>query len=243
MKLRVIGTGSSGNAYLLRAGGASLLLDAGLPLQKIITACPEWNTIAGCLITHEHADHGMSANQIAAMGIPTYATAGTVDKLLNGSLTRLNAVRSLSSFDVGEFTVLPFPVEHDASEPCGWLIRSNTTGETAIYATDTYYLRYTFPGVHMWIVECNYVEDILKKSDLDDKFYLRLIKSHMSLRRLCEALEANDLTEARAIVLVHLSDERSDEARMIEAVTNAAGISEVYAARAGETYEMHLTPF
>ena len=56
MKLKVIGTGSGGNAYLLNAGRSSLLLDAGLPLRKIIRAVPDWKSLQGCLITHEHQD-------------------------------------------------------------------------------------------------------------------------------------------------------------------------------------------
>ena len=105
---------------------------------------------------------------------------------------------------------MAFQTEHDAAEPCGWLIRYDPTGETAVYATDTYYLRHTFPGVHYWIVECNYTESILQRQleegDLDGKLRTRLLTSHMSLRRLCDALEANDLTELRAIVLIHLSE-------------------------------------
>ena len=65
----------------------------------------------------------------------------------------------------------------------------------------------------------------------------------MSLRRLCDALEANDLTETRAIVLVHLSDERSDEKQMVETIKATAGIEDVWAAEAGKTYKLNLTPF
>lgn len=61
--------------------------------------------------------------------------------------------------------------------------------------------------------------------------------------RLCDALEANDLAETRAIVLVHLSDERSDEKTMVGTVKAVAGIDDVWAAEAGKTYKLELTPF
>lgn len=251
MELQVIGTGSSGNCYVLRAGGAhgqALLLDAGLPVMKIVKAVKGWRSVIGCLITHEHLDHAKSAEEIAKYGIRTYATQGTIDKIPRiGRLTQLNRAESLRSFTLGEFTVMAFDTEHDAAEPVGWLIRYEPTGETALYATDTYYLRHTFPGVHYWIVECNYTEGILQEQleagELAEELRGRLIKSHMSLRRLCDALEANDLTETRAIVLVHLSDERSDEKTMVETVKAVAGIDDVWAAEAGKTYKLELTPF
>lgn len=251
MELQVIGTGSSGNAYVLHAGGAqgqALLLDAGLPVMQIVKAVKGWRRVVGCLITHEHLDHAKSAEEIAKYGIRTYATQGTIEAIPRmGRLTQLNRAESLRSFAIGDFTVMAFDTEHDASEPVGWLVRYEPTGETALYATDTYYLRHTFPGVNYWIVECNYTESILQAQleagELAEELRGRLLKSHMSLRRLCDALEANDLTETRAIVLVHLSDERSDEKTMVETVKAATGIDEVWAAETGQTYRLALTPF
>ena len=248
MKLKVIGTGSGGNAYLLNAGRSSLLLDAGLPLRKIIRAVPDWKSLQGCLITHEHQDHAKSAAAIAEMGTPTYMSSGTARAIqASGSLTPFNAVQMLSAFHVGGFTALAFEAQHDASEPCGYLIRFDPTGETAIYATDTYYLRQTFPGVHYWIVECNYVDEFIDTQQEDGEISAamrhRLKTSHMSLRRLLDTLRANDLTKTRAIVLVHLSDARSNERAMVEAIKEATLIDNVVAASDGMTIPLDLVPF
>ncbi len=250
MELQVLGTGSSGNCYLLKAGeetGQSLLLDAGLPAKKIVRGAICLN-IAGCLITHEHGDHIKGAEELASQyGIKVYATPGTIKAAANGSLTSLNAVQTLRSFTVGEFTVMAFDTQHDAAEPCGWLIRYDPTGETILYATDTYYLKQTFPGINYWIIECNYVESIMNEQQeegkLPEQLRGRLIKSHMSLRRLSDALKANDLTKTRAILLVHLSDERSDEQLMTETIKKVAGIDEVWAAEEGKVYQLRMTPF
>lgn len=244
----MLGTGSSGNSYVLRAGGETLLLDAGLPIKQIVRAVPDWNSVSGCLITHEHGDHAKSAKTISHMGIPTYMSEGTYGAITtDGCLTRLNAVQMLSWFNVGQFTVLAFETQHDASQPCGFLIRYEPTGETLLYATDTYYLRNTFPGIHYWVVECNYIDEVLdsQQSDgeLTEALRNRLKKSHMSLRRLLDVLKANDLTKTRAIVLIHLSDERSDERAMVKAVKEVTGIEEVTAATAGTTIQLTLNPF
>ena len=247
MELQVIGTGSSGNAYLLRADRHVLLLDAGLPIKAIMRAA-DWKTLQGCLITHEHQDHAKAAKDLAKMGLQTYMSEGTLGAINeDGILTALNAVQMLSPFTVGEFTVMAFETQHDASQPCGWLIRYRPTGETALYATDTYYLKYTFPGVDYWIIECNYVDEIVdaqqQEGILSSALRSRLKKSHLSLRRLLDVLKANDLTKTKAVVLVHLSNERSDEKAMVSAVKEVTGLDEVYAAVVGQRIPLMQYPF
>lgn len=248
MELQVIGTGSSGNAYVLRAGGHALLLDAGLPFKTILRAVDDWNALDGCLVTHEHQDHIKAAADVAKMGVQTYMSDGTLEAMdKNGCLTALNAVQMLSPFTVGEFTVMAFETQHDAAQPCGWLIRYKPTGETVLYATDTYYLKYTFPGVDYWIVECNYVDAIIDAQQdegiLTEALRNRLKKSHLSLRRLLDVLRANDLTRAKAIVLIHLSSERSDERAMVAAVKEVTGLEEVHAAVKGQRIPLNRFPF
>lgn len=248
MRLTVFGTGSAGNAYALTAGGETLLLDAGLPIKRIVRAAGDWQAIAACLITHEHGDHAKAAADIARMGIKTIASAGTIAAIQpDPSVGLFTAIQAGKTMQVGGFTILAFETQHDAAEPLGFLIRSDATGETVLYATDTYYLRHTFPGVNYWIVECNYLDEEVDEQAEDGNIAAelrnRLKKSHMSLRRLITALKANDLTKTRAIVLVHLSDGRSNERVMIQAIQRATGIEEVYAADAGQTIPLTLSPF
>jgi len=244
MWLQVLSTGSTGNCYALHAGGAILLLDAGVPIQRIIREVANWRGIAGCVVTHEHGDHAKSAAALARMGVKVVMSAGTAAAIAkDGCLTRFITPESLCAMKLVDFTVMPFDTQHDAAQPFGYLLRYEPTGETLLYATDTYYLKHTFPGVHYWIVECNYVEEIAYEADMPAALRQRLKKSHMSLRRLVDALKANDLRKARAIVLVHLSDERSDERAMVRAVRDVTGIADVAAASAGMTIQLELNPF
>ena len=101
--------------------------------------------------------------------------------------------------------------------------------------------------MHYWIVECNYIDEVIDGQQEDGELTAalrhRLKKSHMSLRRLLDALRANDLSKTRTIVLVHLSDERSDERAMVKAVKEVTGLEEVIAAAAGMTIPLELNPF
>lgn len=55
LKLKTIGSGSSGNSYILSHNDESLVLDAGLPIAEIKRGL-DWKIggIQGVLITHAH---------------------------------------------------------------------------------------------------------------------------------------------------------------------------------------------
>lgn len=230
LRLRVIATGSRGNAYLLTAGGSSLLLDAGLPYKAIVRATDGLAGICGALVTHEHNDHAKAARDIERIGIPILCSAGTASAV--GLSTR--GCRALDTAHVGAFEVMPFVTEHDAAEPFGFMIRAK--GQTLLYATDTYFVRYRFAGVNWWLVECNYCDELIAGMD-NVSLRNRLLKSHMSLSRLVDLFKANDLTRTRGIMLCHMSDERSDESEMVETISNVTG-KPVVAAEAGMEIEL-----
>ena len=98
---------------------------------------------------------------------------------------------------------------HDANEPFGFLIANPECG-TVLFATDTYYLQYTFDGLNNIMLECNYRQDILDANVeaglLPAKLRARTMKSHCSFDTCKEILLANDLSQVHNIVLIHLSD-------------------------------------
>lgn len=238
MKLYAVSTGSKANCYILSAdNGESVILDAGVPIKKVLPHIPDVHKVTACAVTHCHADHARAIRDFTLRGIPIITSKGTLDALgMNGK-----SHEELKPVKLNSFTIMPFAVQHDAAEPFGFLIRYNPTGETVLYATDTYYLKYTFPNVNYWIIECNFCDSLID-GETDAALRNRLKESHMSLNRLCDTLKANDLSQTVKIVLVHLSDKRSDEKRMVEAVNKLTGI-ETIAADADMEIELNLTPF
>lgn len=245
----MIGTGSSGNAYILthQETGESILLDAGMNQAKIHDAIYRNNAkVMGCLVTHEHGDHSSAVKDLVRNGIRCYGTPGT-NKVVGG-------MQPISPYDpnlpmdaqdiktIGPFLVMAFRTNHDASEPCGFLITNFMTGERMVYATDTYYIAYKFPGIHYWLIECNYCDDLLMDSDTAPMLARRLNQSHMSLQRVCQLFQANDLTACRQIILCHMSHERGDPERMIREVRGVAH-KPVAVAQAGDVYLLNLKPF
>jgi phosphoribosyl 1,2-cyclic phosphodiesterase len=247
MRLQVIGTGSTGNCYVVHADGNKLLLDAGVPIRKIVQALGGLDGVAGCLLTHEHGDHSAAVSELAARGVDVVASEGTLAALhTDGLLRRFKVISALSTTRLGQFTVVAFDTQHDAAEPLGYVVRYEPTGETLLYTTDTFYLRNTFPGINYWIVECNFDEEVAfqqqEAGELNQTLRNRLVRSHMSLRRLKETLAANDLRQTHCIVLVHLSDARSNEERMVTEINQQTGITTV-AASTGIDIPLERAPF
>ena len=231
MEIKVIASGSKGNAYRISDGVTSLLLDAGVPLSRLRPALGfRVSALDGCLVTHAHKDHCRAVGELLRTGVNVFTSQGTIDAL-GLSSHRLRAVRALEELKIGTFSVLPFDVQHDAPEPLGFLLSSRATGEKVLYLTDSYYTKYTFRGLTHIMCECNYSEEALRESvengSVDPALAKRLRTSHMSLDHFLDLLRANDLSAVRKIYLLHLSSNNSEAERFREATERLVGC-EVY---------------
>jgi phosphoribosyl 1,2-cyclic phosphodiesterase len=246
MKLEVLASGSAANCYILTAGEDKLILDCGVKFKDIQKALYfDYSCVSACLLTHRHLDHAKSWKEITGAGIDIVMSHGTCI-FLNAQGHRNRLISAKETSICGNWVIVGFDAQHDCAEPLGFLIKHRITGETLVYATDTYYLKYSFPGVHYWLIECNYVTERLisqyEAGEINASLYKRLLQSHMSLENLKTYLKDQDLGAARKIALLHLSDARSDEKRMEQEIQELTGIDTV-AAKAGLTVDMELYPF
>lgn len=247
MKLKVLGSSSSGNCYLIEINqNEKLILDAGVNFKEVQKELNfNFNGIQGVLITHEHMDHLKYAPNFALNGIDVYASAGTFQKLnLKGH--RFKIIRELEQFSIGNFIILPFDTQHDAVEPLGFLIQYKPTGEKLLYATDTYYIKYKFNKLNYLLIECNYNKETAKQNSkngvINKTRYSRLLESHFSLENVLMFLKSNDLSHTKNIVLCHLSDTNSDQEIMQKRVYEETNIKTTIAAP-GLNLDLELYPF
>jgi phosphoribosyl 1,2-cyclic phosphodiesterase len=226
INIKPLGSSSAGNAYLVSDGTTRLLLEAGIRYRDIQRGVEfQMSSIAGCLVSHEHGDHSRSVKDVMKAGIDVYASYGTWNALGLDGHHRAHPVQSLQSFTVGTWSILPFDVQHDVSEPTGFLL-VNKSGEKLVFLTDTYYCKYRFEGLTHVMIEANYSDEILRANVSEGRvpqvLASRLLRSHMSLETAIEFLQANDLKGVQEIWLLHLSDTNSDEAlfkRRVQEVT------------------------
>ncbi len=221
MKLKVFGSGSSGNCYLLQGEKETLIIECGLPYKTILKGLNfDLSNVVGCLISHEHKDHCKSSQDLINNGIDIYSSKGTFEAIEIGGY-RTNIIESQKTIKIGNFIVLPFTTEHDAAEPLGFLVQHLEMGQL-LFITDSYYCQYKFQDVDHVLIECNYSNEILNQKELPLSLKTRIIKSHFELENVKEFLRKTNLEITKEIVLIHLSDGNSDSEKFkieVEKVT------------------------
>ena len=236
MKLKVIGSSSKGNSYLLDNGKECLAIECGIAFREVQKAVDfDISRIVGAVVSHEHGDHAKYARKFIEAQIPVYASHGTFERLKLNNSHLIHPMDERSINVIGNFRVQPFKVQHDAAEPFGFLIHHPETG-VVLFATDTYYLRYKFAGLNNILIECNYRQDILdancEAGEIPEKLRERTMQSHCSYETCREILLANNLSEVNNIVLIHLSGRNSDASAFRKGIAVLTGKT-VYVAKPG----------
>ena len=247
MQLRCLGSSSSGNCYLIENDTECLVLEAGLPFKKVKEALSfDVLKIVGVLVSHEHGDHAAYAKDFHMSGFPIAASAGTADNLRLGYFEPL-----LSGYQrkFGGFTVTPFPVIHDSSEPFGFIIRHQDMG-ALLFATDTEYIKQNFRKLRLnhIMIECNYSQKIIdgrmNSGNTIKNLRDRVLQSHMELETCKEFIRKNATTALDKVTLLHLSDGNSNAKLFQEEIQSVVDfMTRVYVADQGITVDLDIIPF
>lgn len=223
-RLRILRSGSSGNAILIDAGDTRVLVDVGLPAEVVVrelaAALPDDphpapvapGDLSAILLTHEHDDHARGAGALSRLArVPVLANEGTIaaaGAMLSG--TQVERFTTSRPFRVGSLTVEAFPVSHDAAEPVGFLIACNGTG--VIIATDLgeagAELLERARSAEVAILEANYDLRLLSVSPYPWFLKNRILSptGHLSNEAAAAVAVAGAAGRLRTVFLVHLSD-------------------------------------
>lgn len=237
MILRVLGSGSKGNSYVLLSKQTTLLIECGLPYRNHIMRVlgHERSRMVGILISHKHKDHFGYLETALKDGLDAYMPQECYN------ITRRNMYAHVPPLShptiVGDFAIMPFELVHDA-ECYGYLISHPEMGIT-LFATDTGYIPQDFSTYRFShiMIECNYSEDIMRQrmeaEPENVPHYKHVMKGHLSLESVIDYLSKLDLCECEDILLMHLSDGNSNEREFVEKVQKAFPRVRVNAAKAG----------
>ena len=249
MQLRCLGSSSSGNCYLIENDTECLILEAGLPFKDVKIAL-DFNLIkiVGLLVTHEHGDHFKYIKDYLKAGIPIKASQGTWSTLPYEVEISEKVVRPGYWYQLGNFTITPFLVVHDAVEPLGFLIRHPEMG-TLLFATDTEYIKLNFRSVKLnhIMIECNYSQKIIdgrmNSGSTIKSLRDRVLQSHMELETCKEFIRKNATPALDTITLLHLSDGNSHSEQFKAEIQDIHPFVTVYVADKGTTVNLDIIPF
>lgn len=240
MKLRILGSNSSGNCYILENGESALIIECGVSVGLIKKALGyNLAKVAGCIVTHSHNDHARHIDKIAAMGIPVLALPSVFSDHCVQTNQNTIPIQEGRGYRFGGFKVASYPVTHDV--PCvGYLISHPDMGRL-LFVTDTMTLNYRFTNLNNILIEANYADDILQeridRGEIPASHRDRLRLTHMELETTKRVLSRQCLMATDNIVLIHLSNDNSDAERFQREVTEATG-KMVYVADADMTIDL-----
>ncbi len=218
LRVRVLRSGSAGNAILLETASIRLLIDAGLPAETILRELddrednPVGQPATAILITHEHDDHLRGAASAArALGAtvlvnePTLRAAGSQ---LAG--VDLDVFRSDRPFRVGPLNVTPFLLPHDAAEPVGFVLALDRT--RVAVACDLGEVTETLVeharGADLVILEANYDLRLMAVSSYPWYLKSRIVSplGHLSNDGAARVAVSVATGAPQSVHLVHLSE-------------------------------------
>lgn len=229
LKLKCLGSGSSGNCYLLSTETEILILDCGLSIKEIKKGLKfDLSKIQGVIVTHGHHDHDLAVMDLKKMGIPVWQPY--LDEIKGQT-------RKFCSFSVQSFEV-----PHD-NEPCvGYYIKVD--GQKILYATDFEYIRVSFKkiGLNHLIVECNYQKDLV---DNEAENRTHVLRGHSELQTTLGIVEDNNSDALRTVLICHLSNNNTIPEECVAEVQKVAKSAYVDYARKGLEIELKrdLCPF
>ncbi len=240
MKLKVLGSGSSGNCYILENDNEALIIEAGLPFMEVKKAL-NFNImkIKAVIITHLHSDHHFYWFQYVRAGIPVFEPF----KLMDGTkLSFGNLSFKVNAFENRDSSGRWLHNNGDGSEcPCyGFYITHPDIG-SLVYATDTEYVRWRFKGVNHILCEANYDMQFV---DRDEPNYEHRLRGHMSLPTALDFISTNDNPNLRSVCLLHVSDKSGDPALFQKKTEETVKYgADVYVAEKGLEVNLDLCPF
>lgn len=236
-KLITLGSGSSGNAYILECENETLLLELGISWKEIVRALNfDLSKIVACVVTHQHSDHAKSIKDAIKTGIPVYSTSEV--KLIH---PKVKVPKMGEKTRIGGFLIQPLLVPHSC-ECYAYIIQHEEFGKL-VFATDCSAFKYKIKSVNHWLLEANYSEQILIDKMCDDDLGRSLYGNHLELEDTVAALKANFCSATQSITLIHLSDSNSNEIEFIQRVKDEFGFNNVSAATSGQTIILEKEEF
>jgi phosphoribosyl 1,2-cyclic phosphodiesterase len=195
LTLKVIGTGSLGNMYLLDYDGEKLLIELGMPYKDLLLNIDDINSVVGAVHTHEHIDHRLPKTYEAVKKIGL--------KVITPTNTKIG-----KRYKLGSFEIIPLPAIHNV-ECRAYLIRVG--GDTVLFATDTRLLpKVNNVKIDYFIIEVNYIERIREQEVLSDNesngLHLNgIYQNHHSLESAVEYFDSLPY-KPKKIVTIHRSN-------------------------------------
>ena len=246
MRLDVLASGSEANCCIVSSGSTSIMVDAGLPaaeaFRRSLKVGVDIERIVGVAISHGHQDHFRGAEGIAnRLGIPIFCSEPTALAMKWGRKPQLRIFDyKTHCFPIGEVSVWPVPVPHDAlGAVCYGFSHAD---EGCVIATDLGSIQPDLAALlsnaETILLEANYSKAMLGASPDPQTLRERVggEMGHLSNEAVCSWIRSGMTKVTKRLVIGHISRRNNDYSLcrlMVESALDDAGLSPVLEVIAG----------
>jgi phosphoribosyl 1,2-cyclic phosphodiesterase len=213
LRFIALGSGSRGNAALVEFGATVLMIDCGLPCkiveERLQAVDRQPRDVTAILVTHEHTDHAQGVATFSKRhNTPVWMTPGTASAL--PTITRVHHLSPHRPLAIGGIDVHPYPVPHDAREPCQFTFAA--AGRRLGMLTDAGYVTphmvERLTACDALALECNHDLDSLQRGPYPESLKARVASrfGHLNNGQTTELLRRLDATRVQWVLGLHLSE-------------------------------------
>jgi phosphoribosyl 1,2-cyclic phosphodiesterase len=224
---QVLASGSKGNCILVCSKKTSILIDAGISAKELVHRMEgspiEPGRLDALVISHEHQDHVRGAGVLSRrFNLPVFLSRGTLQNLpvSVGRIARSQVFQCGFCFTIGDLSLHPFAITHDACEPAGFVIEHEglKLGVCTDLGIATQLVRVRLQGCHGLILEANHDPERLMNGPypLFLKQRIRSRHGHLSNADTCELLKSIHHQHLKSVVFAHLSETNNHPELVLE---------------------------
>ena len=228
MRFASLGSGSKGNATLIEWRDTCVMVDCGFSIKETTLRMAKLGKqpqdLSAILVTHEHSDHWKGVMPLAnKFDIKVYLTAGCLkSRDLKNPTTDFHIIDSHTEFQVGDLTVTPVPVPHDAREPVQYLFNSlnHKLGVLTDIGSLTPHVEAQYDNCHGLLLEANHDLDMLAMGPYPAFLKDRVSGQwgHLNNQQTARLLANVDQSLIQQLVIGHISDKNNSLDKVRDAV-------------------------
>ena len=221
LEVHVIASGSKGNCTVIKKGNSVILHDVGISCRRIVNGLKElhidMSQVEGIFISHEHSDHIAGLQQLLKrFDLPVYTKKGTWREIQNKLIVPKHQLVELTkgSLSLGNLTVEPFSVSHDAADPIGINVFSGKDKATVVtdtgVITDT--ILHRLDDSTLLVLEANYDPHMLRFGPYQPFLKQRVAsdEGHLSNEMAAQALLMMKRPDFMQVILAHRSENNNN---------------------------------
>jgi phosphoribosyl 1,2-cyclic phosphodiesterase len=223
-----------------------VLVDCGFSLKQTLSRLQrvgkDPQEVDAVILSHEHADHASGVGAVArALEIPVWMTRGTFEATRErcGPLSDIQFFSPHEPFEIGDIHVNPFPVPHDAREPCQFVFSDGAVrfGMLTDVGSTTSQIEVMLTGCEGLILECNHDGRLLAAGSYPAALKARIggPHGHLDNDTAGELLARLDYSRLQTIAAAHLSENNNTPALARVALAEALGCAPSWISVADQT--------